>query len=117
MSKRSLIIGGSSGIGRATAENLLKEGVEVNIVGTNEKKLSSFQKEVSGKLYLHKVDITDMNQVANLNQTINSLDNLDYLVNASGIFGLKSFLDHTIVDYDSYQDLNRGFSFINQVAL
>lgn len=37
--KRALVGGGSSGIGKATAELLLKEGVEVCIVGRDEQKL------------------------------------------------------------------------------
>jgi len=49
-------------------------------------------------------------------RTIENLDQLDYLVNASGIFGPKAFLDHTVEDYNSYQDLNRGFFFITQAA-
>ncbi|WP_010522654.1 SDR family NAD(P)-dependent oxidoreductase [Aquimarina agarivorans] len=116
MSKRALIIGGSSGIGRATAENLLSEGVEVHVVGTNEAKLNGFKSDVSGNLHTHKVDITNAAEVDKLNEQVNSWDNLDYLVNASGIFGPKSFLDHTVADYDSYQDLNRGFFFITQTA-
>ena len=47
---------------------------------------------------------------------INGLDKLDYQVNASGIFGPKPFLEHTVSDYDSYLDLNRGFYFITQAA-
>ncbi|MDO5971414.1 SDR family oxidoreductase [Flavivirga aquimarina] len=116
MSKRALIIGGSSGIGKATAETLLKQGCEVHIVGTNNAKLDAFKNEASGNLYTHQVDITDTKQVDALNAKIESLDNLDYLVNASGIFGPKPFLDHTTTDYDSYQDLNRGFFFITQAA-
>ncbi len=116
MSKRALVIGGSSGIGRATAENLLAEGVEVHVVGTNDTKLNTFKNEASGNLHTHKVDITNANEVEALNQQVNTWDNLDYLVNASGIFGPKSFLDHTVADYDSYQDLNRGFFFITQTA-
>jgi len=47
---------------------------------------------------------------------INEFSNVDYLVNASGIFGPKPFLDHTAEDYDSYLDLNRGFFFITQAT-
>lgn len=47
---------------------------------------------------------------------IEALDNLDYLVNASGIFGPKAFLEHTIEDYNSYLDLNRVFFFSTQRA-
>jgi NAD(P)-dependent dehydrogenase (short-subunit alcohol dehydrogenase family) len=45
------------------------------------------------------------------------LNNLDYLINASGIFAPKTFLDHTIQDYNSYLDLNRGFFFITQAVV
>ena len=114
--KVALVIGGSSGIGRATAQNLLNEGVEVHVVGTNSSKLEAFQNQVDKNLHTHKVDITNASQVDALNEKINGLDNLDYLVNASGIFGPKPFLDHTVADYDSYQDLNRGFFFITQAA-
>ena len=116
MSKRALILGGSSGIGKATAQNLLNEGIEVHVVGTNEHKLEAFKNEASGNLHTHKVDITNSTQVEALNTTIAGLDNLDYLVNASGIFGPKAFLDHTTEDYDSYLNLNRGFFFITQAA-
>ena len=116
MSKRALIIGGSSGIGKATALNLLNEGVEVHVVGTNSSKLEAFKNEAGENLFTHTVDITNKNQVGDLISNIGSLDNLDYLVNASGIFGPKAFLDHTLEDYDSYLDLNRGFFFITQAA-
>ena len=116
MEKRALIVGGSSGIGRATAENLLWENVEVHVVGTNNTKLDEFKKAVTGNLTTHQVDITNQTEVSELISTIESFDNLDYLVNASGIFGPKPFLDHTVADYDSYQDLNRGFFFITQAA-
>ena len=43
MSKRALIIGGSSGIGKATAEKLLITGIEVHVVGTNSNKLEAFK--------------------------------------------------------------------------
>ncbi len=116
MSKKALIIGGSSGIGRATAENLLNQGIEVHVVGTNDTKLDAFKKVARGNLITHKVDITNTEAVAKLNTTIQGWDNLDYLVNASGIFGPKPFLEHSQSDYDSYQDLNRGFFFITQAA-
>ena len=36
MNTQALIIGGTSGMGKATAELLLKDGVEVIIIGKNE---------------------------------------------------------------------------------
>lgn len=109
--KTALIIGGTSGIGLATTEKLIKEGANVHIVGRNIEKV-----EEQANLHKHKVDITNAAETEALISTIGSLDGLDYLVNASGIFGPKPFLEHTVEDYDSYLNLNRGFFFITQAA-
>ncbi len=110
-SKTALIIGGTSGIGKATTQALLDQGAIVHIVGRSPQKVAD-----APNLHKHKVDITDKAAVADLISKIDGLSNLDYLVNASGIFGPKPFLDHTAEDYDSYLDLNRGFFFISQAA-
>jgi len=110
-SKTALIIGGTSGIGRATAEELLKRGATVHIVGRSPNKIADVP-----NLVKHQVDITNRSAVTGLVTAIGELSNLDYLVNASGIFGPKPFLEHTVEDYDSYLDLNRGFFFISQAA-
>ncbi len=110
-SKTALIIGGTSGIGKATTESLLNQGATVHIVGRNPQKIQD-----APNLVKHQVDITNREEVANLISQISKLSNLDYLVNASGIFGPKPFLEHTAEDYDAYLDLNRGFFFISQAA-
>ena len=109
--KTALVIGGTSGIGYATVKQLLNEGATVHVVGRNINKV-----EDANNLIKHKIDITNSNDVDRLVSTINNLENLDYLVNASGIFEPKPFLDHTKSDYDSYLDLNRGFFFTTQSA-
>ncbi len=110
-SKTALIIGGTSGIGRATATQLLNQRAAVHIVGRNPDKM-----EDHPNLVKHRVNITNKIDEERLISEISQLDNLDYLVNASGIFGPKPFLDHTPEDYDSYLDLNRGFFFISQAS-
>lgn len=115
--KTALIIGGSSGIGRATVETLLQEGAHVHAVGRSQEKLDALKSNIgSDNLSVKAIDITNQSQVAELISGIEGLAQIDYLVNASGIFGPKPFLDHTIEDYDSYQDLNRGFFFITQAV-
>lgn len=109
--KVALVIGGTSGIGNATTNALLEKGAIVHIVGRNVDKVAD-----APNLIKHTVDISNTDEVKSLISEIESLDNLDYLVNASGIFGPKPFLEHTIEDYNSYLDLNRGFFFITQSA-
>ena len=110
-SKTALIIGGTSGIGKATAEALLDQGATVHIVGRSPQKIDD-----RANLVKHRVDITNREEVAALIGQIEGWQGLDYLVNASGIFGPKPFLEHTPADYDAYLDLNRGFFFISQAA-
>ncbi|WP_340201761.1 SDR family NAD(P)-dependent oxidoreductase [Ascidiimonas sp. W6] len=109
--KVALVIGGTSGIGNATTNALLENGAIVHIVGRNVGKVAD-----TNNLIKHSVNISNVDEVKSLISEIESLDNLDYLVNASGIFGPKPFLEHTIEDYNSYLDLNRGFFFITQSA-
>lgn len=109
--KVALVIGGTSGIGNATTNALLEGGATVHIVGRNVDKVPD-----APNLIKHAINISNTGEVESLISKIESLDNLDYLVNASGIFGPKPFLNHTIEDYNSYLDLNRGFFFITQSA-
>ncbi|MEL6357201.1 MAG: SDR family oxidoreductase [Bacteroidota bacterium] len=110
-SKTALIIGGTSGIGWATAQFLLEEGAQVHIVGRNPAKVPD---QIG--LSRHQLDLTDKKELICFSEVINELEKLDYLVNASGIFGPKPFLEHTLEDYDNYLDLNRGFFVLSQQA-
>ena len=109
--KTALIIGGTSGIGYSTAQALLEEGATVHIVGRNIDKVAE-----QANLHRHQIDITHSEDIEKITAQINRLGRLDYLVNASGIFKPKPFLEHTRADYDTYLDLNRGFFFITQAA-
>lgn len=109
--KTALIIGGTSGIGYYTAEALLNLGTSVHVVGRNIGKLTDLP-----NLYKHRADITINAEVERLIKEIEKFENLDFLVNASGIFIPKPFLEHTIDDYNSYLNLNRGFYFLTQAV-
>ena len=119
MDQQALIVGGSSGMGKATAEILLKSGVETIIVGRNDNTLNTAIKELSvlGDVRKISLDLQDFDKVqtfiANLKQNV---PNLKYLVNAAGYFSPKPFLEHEQTDYDIYHGFNKAFFFITQKA-
>lgn len=109
--KTAIVIGGTSGIGEAVTQSLLNTGATVHVVGRSADKLSN-----KDGIVPHKVDISDEKQVDDLVSEIERMQNVDYLVNASGIFAPKPFLEHTRQDYDSYLNLNKGFFFTTQAV-
>ena len=119
MSKQALIVGGTTGIGKATAELLLKDGVEVIILARPNKNLDQTEKELSalGTVKSVALDLSDLNAVKTFAKSMaTQMPNLHYLLNAAGYFSPKSFLEHTEVDYDIYHDFNKAFFLITQSA-
>jgi NAD(P)-dependent dehydrogenase (short-subunit alcohol dehydrogenase family) len=115
--KQALIIGGSSGIGRAVAEILLTQGAIVTIVGRSLEKLQAVASDLKqhGRLQIWQADISDRQDTVRLVERIAShLPNFQYLVNSAGVFLPKPFLDHTEADYDRYLDINHGTFFVTQ---
>ncbi|MEX0314217.1 MAG: SDR family NAD(P)-dependent oxidoreductase [Allomuricauda sp.] len=119
MSKQALIIGGTTGMGKATAELLLKDNIEVTVVGRDDSNLKKAIAELSefGTVKAVQLDLNDDGAVSEFISTLPSqLPNLAYLVNSAGYFSPKSFLEHTQDDYDIYHNFNRAFFFITQAA-
>ena len=117
--KQALIIGGSTGMGKATAEILLQQGIEVAIVARANKNLELIEKELSkkGKVKIYGVDLAKPQEVsAFIKKLPAEVPQLKYLVNAAGYFSPKTFLDHTESDYDIYHGFNKAFFFITQAA-
>lgn len=115
--KQALIVGGSSGIGRAVAEILLAQGATVTIVGRNLDKLQTTASELHqlGHVQTWQADISDRQTTARLVEHIASeLTDINYLVNSAGVFIPKLFLEHLEADYDRYLNINYGTFFITQ---
>jgi NAD(P)-dependent dehydrogenase (short-subunit alcohol dehydrogenase family) len=117
----SCIIGGSSGMGLATARVLVAEGHTVVLVGRDRAKLEACKVdlEANGK---GKVETTaaDLYESTALKALIAKIDSetrhIKYLVNAAGYFIPRPFLEYTERDYDGYLDLNRAIFFITQAV-
>lgn len=117
--EQALIIGGTTGMGKATAKLLLEKGIEVTIVGRADKNLDKTKDELAGFGTIKTIGLNLFNKSEVLsfsNSLVTVLPNLKYLVNAAGYFSPKSFLDHTEEDYDTYHNFNKAFFFITQAS-
>lgn len=117
--EQALIIGGTTGMGKATAKLLLQKGIEVTIVGRTGKNLNNTEKELSafGNIKIKGIDLVNADAVKSFSASLShEIPNLKYLVNAAGYFSPKSFLEHTEQDYDIYHNFNKAFFFITQAV-
>ena len=120
MHKVSLIIGGSSGMGLATARLLAAQGRTILVAGRDTAKLDAAAAAITaagGKAEAIAVDLYDMTAVRTLaDQLAADSRHIDQLVNAAGTFFPKPFLEHGEADYDRYMDLNRATFFLTQAV-
>ena len=118
--KTTYIIGGSSGIGLATAKELTESGKNITIVGRGQEALDSAKASLStGSASVETIaaDITKQSDVDELVAKIgNDTNQIEGLVNAAGYFFPKPFMDQTSEDYDKNMDFNKGFFFITQAV-
>lgn len=117
LNKTALIVGGTSGIGKETAKQLLQQGAKwVAILGNNSSKIDEAHKELSafGEVKIVQTDLNDWHNVVLTVELIKDLKQTDLLVNAAGVFVPKSFLEHLPGDYDKYHDINKAVYFITQ---
>ena len=74
--EHTIIIGGTSGIGLATARRLLDEGAKVTIAGRDADRLAAARAALAGRADAHVLDATDARQVQDFYKTIGAFDHL-----------------------------------------
>lgn len=115
--QKLIVIGGSSGMGKAIAIQVLNGGGSAVLVGQKLDKLQAAISELQayGSVSGERANISDPQERQALIERLNQ-DHGDatLLVNAAGIFLPKSFLEHTEADYDLYLELNKATFFITQ---
>ncbi len=111
-----LVIGGSTGMGKASARKVLQGGGKAIIVGRKAVQLDAAVAELSafGSVRSIVADIARQADVDMLISRIGSDLDANLLVNAAGLFLPKSFLEHQAADYEQYMTLNRAFFFLTQ---
>lgn len=115
----ALIVGGSSGIGLATARQLLDKDIDTVVVGRSLAKLQAAKAELGGAGKLETLQ-ADLYQDEDVRRVVAFVDeerrHIKCLVNAAGYFNPTPFLEHSHSDYDAYMALNRAMFFISQAV-
>ena len=108
--KVAIITGGASGIGKATASLLAKEGAKVVIADINEvngKKVAEEIRREGGKALFVKHDVTsesDWSQV--IEKTLAEFGKLDIMVNNAGVMLVKKIEDMSLEEWRGLMSIN-----------
>jgi len=116
----ALVTGAASGIGKAIAERLSKEGACVAIVDLDLKKAQATAAEIGGSDVAIglKADVSDKAQVeAAIDATLVAFGGLDLVVNNAGLVKSQSLLETTVADWDLQHDvMSKGSFLVSQAA-
>ncbi|PIW27182.1 MAG: sugar dehydrogenase [Rhodospirillales bacterium CG15_BIG_FIL_POST_REV_8_21_14_020_66_15] len=117
--QQAVIVGGSSGIGLATADLLAARGIRPIIIGRSFAKLAEAKKDIENRRGTQvETFAINLAEPAAAEELASRLEKdtgpIRYLVNAAGVFQPKSFLDHSLEDFDTYHALNRAFFRLTQ---
>ncbi|MGM0240727.1 SDR family oxidoreductase [Enterococcus sp. AZ103] len=109
-SKVIVITGASSGIGKATAEILAKDGAQLVLAARRENLLQELVASVEslgGQAVYQVTDVTDVNQVEALaDLAIETYGKIDVWMNNAGIMPQSLLADKRIKDWDNMIDIN-----------
>lgn len=115
--QKLIVIGGTSGMGKAAAQIILKKGGSAVLVGRNQEKLHAAVNELQniGPVVGEQADISKPEERQALIGRLNAAhSDVTLLVNSAGVFLPKPFLEYEDADYDLYLDLNKATFFLTQ---
>jgi NAD(P)-dependent dehydrogenase (short-subunit alcohol dehydrogenase family) len=117
--RKLIAVGGSSGMGRENAADVVAEGGSAVIVGRDKGRVDETVAELrtKGDATGITADLADRAQVEDLRQQL-AADHSDatLLVNAAGFFIPRPFLEYDGDFYDSYLELTRAIFFVTQTV-
>jgi meso-butanediol dehydrogenase/(S,S)-butanediol dehydrogenase/diacetyl reductase len=109
ITKKVIVTGASSGIGRATAERFLSEGASVALVGRREGALQDIASRTAsaGNAFVIAADLSDEEQTERcIARAVEMMGGLDVLVNAAGILKAGRIEDTTLELWDEMMNIN-----------
>jgi NAD(P)-dependent dehydrogenase (short-subunit alcohol dehydrogenase family) len=118
--KKLIVVGGSSGMGREVATQVVNGGGSAVIVGRRKDKVDETVTALSAKgdAWGITADLADRDQVEVVRKNLAD-DHADatLLVNAAGFFIPKPYLEQDGAVYDSYLELSRAIFFLTQTVV
>ena len=117
--QKLVVVGGSSGMGRQTAEDVVAAGGSAVIIGDDHGKVDDTVTALAkdGEAYGITADLADRAQVERVREQLaGEHADATLLVNAAGLFIPRPFLDYDGVSYDSYLELDRAIFFLTQTV-
>lgn len=118
--KKIVVVGGSAGMGRQAALDVIDRGGSAVIIGRSEDRVDDTVAELSqrGKAWGIAAELTDRSAVTDLQGILSEYHgDATLMVNAAGYFIPKPFLDYDSQSYDSYLDLNYALFFLTQTVV
>jgi len=118
--KIAIVTGGGSGIGRALARDLARQGADVVLADLQIDATQRVAAEIcaaGGKTSAHCLDVSDSEAVESfVMRTAAEKGRLDYMFNNAGIFILGEFCDHSTADWKRMLDVNVSGVFAGTAA-
>jgi NAD(P)-dependent dehydrogenase (short-subunit alcohol dehydrogenase family) len=117
--QKLVVVGGSSGMGRQTAADVVAAGGSAVVIGEDPGKVEDTVQELAkdGTAYGITADLADRDQVDRVcRQLAGEHADATLLVNAAGFFIPKTFLDYDGPSYDAYLELDRAIFFLTQTV-
>jgi NAD(P)-dependent dehydrogenase (short-subunit alcohol dehydrogenase family) len=119
--KKVIVIGGSAGMGRQVAIDVVEHGGSAVIVGRSKDRVDDTVAELMGRqaqAWGIAAELTDRTAVAELQNVLGEQHrDATLLVNAAGFFIPKTFLEYDPQFYDSYMELNYALFFLTQTVV
>jgi NAD(P)-dependent dehydrogenase (short-subunit alcohol dehydrogenase family) len=116
--KKVIVVGGSAGMGRQAAANVVENGGSAVIIGRSKARVDDTVAALKGRgghAWGIDAELTDRAAVTDVQRALGeSHGDATLLVNAAGFFIPKTFLDYDAQFYDSYMDLNYALFFLTQ---
>ncbi len=113
--KKAIITGGSRGLGRGMAQGLHDAGVELVIMGTNEKVLNTAKEMSTADAPVHGVmaDFKDTeNVIKAFDKAIDILGDIDILINNAGIQVRHPSVEFPLGDWEDVLKVNLTSAFV-----